>query len=267
MAGTSRRRSTRATVRGADLRREILNRATSVYHGVGTCRMGVDEARGGRSRPQGPGHRGAAGRRRLDHAVDHRRQHQCPVDHDRRAGRGAGARHEAPHPSRPRSRTRLLAGPRRPGPSSSGGDLEADQGLHRRGPRRAAAVHARGHRARVRPGPGGPAGVVAVAAGQAAEGVQEGAHAAGRQRPDDRRPDPGRERQEPADGDRGDLRPADGDQPLPQAGAEAAAPKKRAGRSRSSRPRRRSGSPRASSASSRPGTSPSRPASPTRSRR
>ena len=28
---------------GTDLRDEILNRATSVYHGVGTCRMGVDE--------------------------------------------------------------------------------------------------------------------------------------------------------------------------------------------------------------------------------
>ena len=33
----------RRASRDADLRREILNRATSVYHGVGTCRMGVDE--------------------------------------------------------------------------------------------------------------------------------------------------------------------------------------------------------------------------------
>lgn len=32
-----------ATVRGQELRDQILNRATSVYHGVGTCRMGVDE--------------------------------------------------------------------------------------------------------------------------------------------------------------------------------------------------------------------------------
>jgi len=30
-------------VRGQDLRDAILNRATSVYHGVGTCRMGIDE--------------------------------------------------------------------------------------------------------------------------------------------------------------------------------------------------------------------------------
>jgi choline dehydrogenase len=32
-----------AQLEGQDLRREILNRATSVYHGVGTCRMGVDD--------------------------------------------------------------------------------------------------------------------------------------------------------------------------------------------------------------------------------
>jgi choline dehydrogenase len=30
-------------LRGQQLRDAILNRATSVYHGVGTCRMGVDE--------------------------------------------------------------------------------------------------------------------------------------------------------------------------------------------------------------------------------
>jgi choline dehydrogenase len=30
-------------LRGQELRNAILNRATSVYHGVGTCRMGVDE--------------------------------------------------------------------------------------------------------------------------------------------------------------------------------------------------------------------------------
>ncbi len=30
-------------LQGSELRNEILNRATSIYHGVGTCRMGVDE--------------------------------------------------------------------------------------------------------------------------------------------------------------------------------------------------------------------------------
>jgi choline dehydrogenase len=32
-----------ANLQGTELREAILNRATSVYHGVGTCRMGVDE--------------------------------------------------------------------------------------------------------------------------------------------------------------------------------------------------------------------------------
>jgi len=32
-----------AALKGTELRQAILNRATSVYHGVGTCRMGVDE--------------------------------------------------------------------------------------------------------------------------------------------------------------------------------------------------------------------------------
>jgi choline dehydrogenase len=32
-----------ASLKGQELRDAILNRATSVYHGVGTCRMGVDE--------------------------------------------------------------------------------------------------------------------------------------------------------------------------------------------------------------------------------
>ena len=116
----------------------------------------------------------------------------------------------------------FLRGARLPRPVDQRRHLEAHRGLHRRGAGRAAAVDAGRHRGGVRPGPRGPARVGGVAAAQAARGLQEGAHPLRRQRPHHRRPDPGRERQEPADGDRGDLRPADGDQPLPQAGAEAA---------------------------------------------
>ncbi len=54
--------------------------------GLPRCRHLPDGRRraGGRDAgPQGPRRRGPAGLRRLDHAVDHRRQHQCAGHHDR----------------------------------------------------------------------------------------------------------------------------------------------------------------------------------------
>ena len=88
------------------------------------------------------------------------------------------------------------------------------------------------HRAGLRDRARGAGRVGRAAAEEAARGLQARAHALPRQRRDHHRPDPGRERQEPPDGDRGDLRPADGDEPLPQAGAQAA----RAGQARRAGP-------------------------------
>ena len=85
-----------ADLQGADLRREILNRATSVYHGVGTCRMGVDERAVVGPDLKVRGIDGLRVARRLDDAVDHWRQHQRTRDHDRREGRRT-ARFRADH--------------------------------------------------------------------------------------------------------------------------------------------------------------------------
>ena len=119
---------------------------------------GRRRAGGRRPRPQGPRRRRAARLRRLDHAVDHRRQHQRARDHDRRARRRPRARKGLTTMTlqRPASLTdafleQLVARV----PSTSGGTLEAHRGLHRRGARRAAAVDARGRRGGVRHGPRG----------------------------------------------------------------------------------------------------------------
>ena len=48
--------------------------------------------RGRRPAAAGVRYRAPAGRRCLDHALDRRRQHQCPLDHDRREMRRSGAR-------------------------------------------------------------------------------------------------------------------------------------------------------------------------------
>ena len=87
-----------ANLQGTDLREAILNRATSVYHGVGTCRMGVDELSVVGPPAQGPRHRRSARGRRLDHAVDHRWQHQRARDHDRREGRRPASEQLSLHP-------------------------------------------------------------------------------------------------------------------------------------------------------------------------
>ena len=67
---------------------DLRNRGVSNLHPVGTCRMGHGRRRGGRSAAARARHRRPAGDGRLDHAAGGRRQHQRPLDHDRREGRG-----------------------------------------------------------------------------------------------------------------------------------------------------------------------------------
>ena len=69
----------------ASLARELPNRATSVFHAVGSCRIGADERAVVDPALRVRGVDGAPRRRRLGHARHHRREHERPGDDDRRA--------------------------------------------------------------------------------------------------------------------------------------------------------------------------------------
>ena len=72
----------------ADIESFVRRTASTYWHPVGTCKMGNDEMAVVDDRLRVRGIRGAAGRRRVDHAEDRERQYACADYHDRRKGGG-----------------------------------------------------------------------------------------------------------------------------------------------------------------------------------
>ncbi len=81
-----------------DLDAFIREHAESAYHPCGTARMGRRDDPMAVVDPETPGdrRRGLARGRQLDLPADHQRQHQRPLDHDRREGRRP---HPRPYPA------------------------------------------------------------------------------------------------------------------------------------------------------------------------
>ena len=69
-----------------EIRAVLRNRSDTIYHPVGTCRMGVDDGAVVDPQLRVRGVSGIARRRCVGHADVDRRQHQRADDHDRRAG-------------------------------------------------------------------------------------------------------------------------------------------------------------------------------------
>ena len=89
----ARRCSPPASTTDDEIRAVLRHRSDTIYHPVGTCRMGTDELAVVDPQASRARRLGIARRRCVDHADVDRRQHQRADDHDRRAG-------ERSHPER-----------------------------------------------------------------------------------------------------------------------------------------------------------------------